>query len=209
MRVEYDDADGRNDQSHAQGACPAEPLSEDRCTDGYCRQRFQCPENRRERRPDEFDRPDQRDVGDRRGRERQSENGEPLFSVGHEPDTAREHTSAEKQQSSEGHDVKGQGGRFDLRRAALAYADDIAGIGEYRNGGSNGPRRGISAPAADSSGREEGDTGQRNADGRCRSPRDTFAEKECHGQGDGQRVHEMDDRSDPARDILIGDHQTQ
>lgn len=29
-----------------------------------------------------------------------------LFSVGHEPDTAREHTSAEKQQSSEGHDVK-------------------------------------------------------------------------------------------------------
>lgn len=129
--------------------------------------RFQRPENRRERRPDEFDRPDQRDVGDRRGRERQSENSEPLFSVGHEPDTAREHPSAEKQQSSEGHDVKGQGGRFDLRRAALAYADDIAGIGEYRNGGRNGPRRGISAPAADSSGGEEGDTGQRNADGRA------------------------------------------
>ena len=51
--------------------------------------------------------------------ERQSENGEPLFSVGHEPDTAREHTSAEKQQSSEGHDVKGQGGRFDLRARLL------------------------------------------------------------------------------------------
>ena len=28
-------------------------------------------------------------------------------------------------------------------------------------------------------------------------------------RGDGQRVHEMDDRGDPARDILIGDHQTQ
>ena len=177
--------------------------------DQHGRERLHCAENRGERRPDGLDGLHECDVGDGRGRDRQSEDVAPGAGVV-DPMQSRCQTARRcEQRGADGHDQQREGRRFDLCGAALAHADDIARVGDHRKEGRGDAERRVAAVRTDVARREQCGAGERNGDGREQPPRTAFAEKERHGQRDGQRIEEMNGRSDACGNVGIGEDEAQ
>lgn len=207
--VQDDDRDGCDDQQDARSALHRKGFAEDRDADDHGRKRFQGPEDRGQRRPDAFDGLHQRHVRHGRGRKRHPEDAEPRRAVRLDANTARNEAAGNEIQSPQPHHVTGQHRGVDPHGTALAHADNITAVRDDRNGGRDHAQRGISPGEIDVAQRKEHGADDGHADGRKDPYGAFFAEEAHHGQGDGQRIHEMDGRRDAAGDMLVGDDQAQ
>ena len=207
--LRHDDRDCGYAQYDARDPCRGEGLAEVKHADQYGRERLHCAENRGERRPDGLDGLHECDVGDGRGRDRQSENVAPGAGVVDPMQSRCQAARRCEQRGADGHDQQREGRRFDLCGAALAHADDIARVGDHRKEGRGDAERRVAAVRTDVARREQCGAGERNGDGREQPPRTAFAEKERHGQRDGQRIEEMNGRSDACGDVGIGEDEAQ